>query len=81
MDRAIRDLEATDLRQQKEIADLSDVYKEQAREAASFKVWVADQLKIEFGKINDNFVGAAIALDNKEKRLQGEIDELKKLGE
>lgn len=55
------------------------MYKEQAREAASFKTWVADQLKIEFGKINDNFVGAAIALDGKEKRLQDQISQLREL--
>ena len=55
IDRSIRDLETTDLRQQKEIADLNDQYKELMQNYESFRELITKELREEFVKINENF--------------------------
>jgi predicted nucleic acid-binding Zn-ribbon protein len=55
VDRSIRDLESTDLRQQKEIADLNDQYKEFLKGYETFKELITRELREEFIKVNENF--------------------------
>ena len=74
VDRAIRDLETSDLKIQQEMNDLTDKHREHVGAMETFKVWVADELKREFLKINQNFVHSAQIMDAKDKRTQGEID-------
>ena len=55
VDRSIRDLESTDLRQQKEIADINDQMKEFLKNYEDFREMITRELRDEFAKINDNF--------------------------
>jgi len=55
VDRSIRDLESTNLRQQKEIADMEDLYKELSRNLQHFKETITKELAEEFAKVNENF--------------------------
>ena len=78
VDRSIRDLESTDLRQQKEIADLNDQYKEFLKNYEAFREMITKELRDEFAKINENFESQARIVAQKEARLRQEIEALRK---
>jgi len=78
VDRSIRDLESTDLRQQKEIADLNDQYKEFLKNYEAFREMISKELREEFAKINENFESQARIVAQKEARLRQEIESLRK---
>ena len=63
VDRSIRDLESTDLRQQKEIADINDTVKEVLKNYDNFKDLITRELREEFQKINGNFEEQTKAMD------------------
>ena len=71
-------MESTDLRQQKEIADLNDQYKEFLKNYEAFREMITRELKEEFTKINENFEAQARIIAQKEARLRAEIEALKR---
>ena len=55
VDKQIRELEQTDLRQQKEIADLNDQIKLSFQKYESLRETIQHELQAEFEKVNKNF--------------------------
>ena len=77
LDRSMRDLESTDIKMQQEINDMNDRNREQVIIIENFKQWVAEELKKEFIKINNNFEAQQQDFLGREQRTQGEIERLK----
>ena len=74
VDRSIRDLEATDLRQQKEINDLNDQYKELMKNYETFRELITKELREEFLKINENFEQQSKVIAQKEAKLRADME-------
>ena len=74
VDRSIRDLEATDLRQQKEINDLNDQYKELMKNYENFRELITKELREEFLKINENFEQQSKVIAQKEAKLRADME-------
>ena len=77
IEKTLRELTETDISMQKEISDLRAVQGQSKKDMDEFRDMIGEQLKVEFVKINGNFNRAREVFDDKERRLQREVDELR----